>query len=166
MKDEKVHNITSSGYKVPNDYFDSVQESILNKLNQNGDIEDIKDTGYQVPDNYFETVEQSILEKVDSDNASVIQLSFRKRVYYIAGIAASLIIALSIYLNNEDQSILSEEMVETYFQNSDLNSYEIAELLTEAEFLEDDFDLLESEFNEDNLESYLLENADLESIIE
>lgn len=166
MKDEKIHNITSSGYKVPNDYFDSVQESILNKLNQNGDIEDIKDTGYQVPDNYFETVEQSILEKVDSDNTSVIQLSFRKRVYYIAGIAASLIIALSIYLNNEDQSILSEEMVETYFQNSDLNSYEIAELLTEAEFLEDDFDVLDSEFNEDNLESYLLENADLESIIE
>lgn len=166
MKDEKIHNITSSGYKAPKHYFDSVEESILNKLNQNGDIEDIKDTGYQVPDNYFETVEQSILEKVDSDNASVIQLSFRKRVYYIAGIAASLIIALSIYLNNEDQSILSEEMVETYFQNSDLNSYEIAELLTEAEFLEDDFDLLESEFNEDNLESYLLENADLESIIE
>ena len=72
---------------------------------------------------------------------------------------------LAIYINSTKDEI-SVEMVETYFQDSDLDSYELAELLLDAEILEEDFTVIETEFDEDNLESYLLENTDIESILQ
>ena len=62
--------------------------------------------------------------------------------------------------------MLSAEIVEAYFQDSDLDSYQLAQLLSDADLLEDDFTIAQTTYNEDNLETYLLENADLESFLE
>ena len=57
-------------------------------------------------------------------------------------------------------------MVENYFQDSDLDSYELAQLLSDAELLEDDFVITETEYNEENLEAYLLDNSDIEQLLQ
>ena len=57
-------------------------------------------------------------------------------------------------------------MVENYFEDTEISSYELAQLMSETDFLEDNFTIIESTFNEDNLETYLLENSDIESFIE
>ena len=41
-------------------------------------------------------------------------------------------------------------MVEVYFQDSDLDSYELADLLSNVELLEDDFIISETNYNDDN----------------
>ena len=57
-------------------------------------------------------------------------------------------------------------MVEVYLGDRDLSSYELAELLLDSDLLEDDFVITETSFEEDNLESYLLENSEINLIIE
>ena len=56
-------------------------------------------------------------------------------------------------------------MVENYLENSDLDSYELAQLLSETELLEDDFIIYQADYKEELLESYLMDE-DLESLIE
>ena len=129
----------------------------------------IEDSGFEVPKNYFNTVENNVLSKLNSEKEStVVSLFSRKRLYYISGIAASLLLLVAIFINNSNiTKELSVEMVQDYFIESDLDTYELAELLDDANILEDDFKLTEETiFNEDNLEDYLIENADIEAILE
>ena len=94
-----------------------------------------------------------------------ILLFSRKKVYYISGIAASLLLMLAVF-NGSATDEFSVEMVENYFAESSLDSYELAELLSDANILEYDFTITEINNTEKILEDYLLENADIEAIIE
>ncbi|WP_370391338.1 hypothetical protein [uncultured Winogradskyella sp.] len=166
MKPNKLKDIKTTGFKVPKDYFEDFDQGMLNKLNETKVLDEAKITGFSVPNDYFESVEKQIIENVEKDKAPVIKLAWRRKLYYVAGVAAALVIALSVFLNKNTASSISPEMVETYFQDCGLNSYELAELLNEADFLDDNFNVVEPDYNEDNLESYLLEHVDLETIIE
>jgi len=168
MKKNDLHTIKTSGFKTPDNFFESFDGKVLQQLDTKTIIKDIEDTGFNVPDNYFDTVETVILDKVVSkDKTKLITLSTKRAFYYISGIAASVLLLISIF-NWDDGTTnnnITIEMVETYFENSDLNSYELADLLSETEFLEDDFSIVETEYDEDNIEAYLLENSDLETIL-
>ena len=165
MKKNKLHNINSTGFKTPEHYFDTFEDRLFDRIEQEDIIQGIEETGFKVPDGYFGQLDESIIGKLNTEEPPVIKLSSRKTFYYVAGIAASLMLMLAIYINSTKDEI-SVEMVETYFQDSDLDSYELAELLLDAEILEEDFTVIETEFDEDNLESYLLENTDIESILQ
>ena len=165
MKNEKLHNIKSNGFKTPENYFDSIEDKFFERLKFEENIEGVNDSGFTAPEDYFDTLEDKILSKLE--DKPVVKLNSRKNFYYIAGIAASLLLLFAIFLNNNDTTQeLSAEMVETYFENSDLDSYELAELLVNADILEEDFTIVETEYKEENLESYLLENTDIETILQ
>ena len=165
MKKEKLHNIKSNGFKTPENYFDSIEDKFFERLKFEENIEGVNDSGFTAPEDYFDTLEDKILSKLE--DKPVVKLNSRKNFYYIAGIAASLLLLFAIFLNNNDTTQeLSAEMVETYFENSDLDSYELAELLVNADILEEDFTIVETEYKEENLESYLLENTDIETILQ
>lgn len=165
MKKEKLHNIKSSGFKAPGNYFDSIEDKFFERLKVEESIEGLNDSGFTAPEDYFDTLEDKILSKLE--DKPVVKLNSRKTLYYITGIAASLLLLFAIILNNDDNTQeLSAEMVETYFENSDLDSYELAELLVNADILEEDFTIVETEYKEENLESYLLENTDIETILQ
>ncbi|GGI57937.1 hypothetical protein [Winogradskyella haliclonae] len=167
MKKDKLHNINSTGFKAPKDYFESFDEKLMQRLEENISIKGITATGFNIPKDYFDTVESKILDKVNEENKTkVISLFSRKHMYYVSGIAASLLFLFAIFINNSNAEELSVEMVESYFADSDLDSYELAELLSDADVLEDNFTLIETEYNEENLEEYLLENADIEAFLE
>ena len=165
MKKEKLHNIKSNGYKTPENYFDAFVDKLFERLNIKESIEGVNDSGFTTPKDYFESLDDKILSKLE--DKPVVRLNTRKTLYYVAGIAASLLLLFAIFINNGGETqVLSAEMVETYFENSDLDSYELAELLVEADILEEDFTIVETEYKEENLESYLLENTDIETILQ
>lgn len=165
MKKEKLHNINSNGFKTPDNYFQSFEDKFFERLNEKETIEGINDSGFTIPEDYFESLDGKILNKIK--DKPVRKLNTRKVFYYVSGIAASLLLMVSIFMNSDGKTQeLSAEMVETYFKNSDLDSYELAELLVDADILEEDFTLIETEYKEENLESYLLENTDIETILQ
>ncbi|WP_299114491.1 hypothetical protein [uncultured Winogradskyella sp.] len=167
MKEDKLHNINSTGFKAPKDYFESFDQKLMQRLEEDTSIKGITATGFNVPKDYFDTVEAKIIDKVNEENKTkVISLFSRKNMYYVSGIAASLLLFFAIFINTNNTEELSIEMVENYFIDSDLDTYDLAELLTEADVLEEDFTLVETNYSEENLEEYLLENADIEAILE
>ncbi len=167
MKKDKLHNNKSSGFKTPNQYFESFEDKLFERLNQKESIKGIESTGYKVPKDFFDSIEDNIFDKLKTENKPVISLQSRKTFYYITGIAASLLLLFAIFINTEkSEESLSIEMVETYLENRDLNSYEIAQLLYDTDLLEDDFTIINTPYEEDNLESYLLDNSDIETILE
>jgi len=165
VKKDKLHKIKSTGFKTPEHYFGSFEDQLFERLEEQTPINGVNETGFEVPKDYFDNLEDTILGKLNVEDKPVVKLNERKTFYYVAGIAASLIILLAIFLNKTDETI-SVDMVETYFENSDLDSYELAQLFSESEVIEDDFTIAEIPFDEESLESYLLENADIESILE
>jgi len=166
MKKDKLHNVKSTGFKTPDNYFDSLEDKLFERISNQDFIEDIETTGYTVPNDYFKSIEDKVLNKLDTKNTPVVSLFTRKSFYYIAGIAASLLLLFAIFTNTNKTEELSLEIVESYLENRDLDSYEIAQLLSDTDLLEDDFTIIETPYNEDNLEYYLLENTDIETILE
>jgi len=167
MKKDKSHNIKPLGFKTPSQYFESFEYKLFKRLNKTESIEDIETTGYSVPNDYFNSVEGTILGKLNTEDKPVISLQSRKTFYYIAGIAASIVLLIAIFTNTEKtEDIISVEMVEAYLENRDLSSYEIAQLLSDTNLLEDDFTIINTPYEEGNLESYLLDNSDIETIFE
>lgn len=166
MKKNNLHNIKSAGFKTPDNYFESIEDKLFSQLTIEKSFKDIKEPGYTVPNNYFDTVEDNIFSKLKSDDRPVISLKSRKTFYYIAGIAASLLLLFAVFINNESSEYISAEVVETYLENRDLSSYELAELLSDNDLLDEDFTIIKTPYEEDNLESYLLEHSDIETILE
>ncbi len=167
MKKDKLHNIKTTGYKTPDNYFESFENRFFERLSEEKSVGDIKDSGYTVPKNYFDSVEGNVLNKIHTNETPVVKLKSRQSYYYIAGIAASLVLLIAIFFNNDTpEESLSIEMVETYIENRDLDSYELAQLLSDADLLEDDFTIANTPYQEENLENYLLDNADIETYLE
>lgn len=161
MNKNKLHNIKDSGFKTPKNYFDSLEDSIMNQIKLQGKIEG---TGFKAPDNYFESLDDKILGKV-TRKPKVISLFTRRNLFYASSIAAALVLMFSIYFNKNDLTFDDLEIasIESYLYDEDIDSYEIASLLTEEELITDNF--IESEISEDLIEDYLIENATIEDLI-
>ncbi|MEM1001516.1 MAG: hypothetical protein AAGH46_02580 [Bacteroidota bacterium] len=166
MKKENLNSIKKAGFKVPEGYFDDVSKSILDKINNEHKEVIPSSNGFKAPDNYFDEVESEIIAQTLSKNeAEVIPLYKRKFIYYLSGVAAAILILFSLMPLNNPNNELTIEMVETYFEESELDSYELAELLLESDLLELEDLNIEPKFDDLEIEAYLLENADLEQII-
>jgi hypothetical protein len=165
VKKDKLDNIKFTGFKTPDQYFEKFDDNLLEKLSEYKSIRGVAKTGYKIPENYFDTFEDNVFERLTEKEIPIVKLNTRKKLYYMSGIAAALLLLFAVFFNQGEQEI-SAEMVQTYFQDSDLDSYELAELLVKADILEEDFTLVETDYSEDNLESYLLENVDIESILQ
>ncbi len=163
MKLDNTHN-TSHGFKTPDQYFERFDERLVNALSKAPLDKDIP-SGFETPKGYFDTIDDTIIDQTKS-KSKIIPFRPNPKLYYIVGVAASLILLLAIFINTEKTSEISAEMVEIYFQESDLNSYELAELLSEADMLEEDFLIIETDYSEDSLESYLLDNSDIEQLLQ
>ena len=95
MNKNKLHNIKDSGFKTPKNYFDGLEDSIMNQIKLKGKIES---TGFKAPDNYFESLDDKILGKV-AHKPKVISLFTRRNLFYASSIAAALVLMFSIFIN-------------------------------------------------------------------
>jgi len=166
MKNKKIHNIKSHGFKVPKDYFDAFEEKLLNKI-KNEDVAFHKTpTGFKVPTDYFDTVEDNILKKLSEENRTkVIPLFSKKTIIYASSIAAAVLLLfnLSVFEKTPSFDNLETETVENYILDQDISSYEIASLFTDTEL--DDNNFVDHNFDAENIEEYLLDNADIEALL-
>ena len=162
MKNKKIHNIDSSGYKTPDDYFASLDEKIFNKLNNVNHLNSIKDSGFKVPDNYFESFNEKL---INTNEPKVIALFNKRNLVYISSIAAAILLLfnLSLFENKPTFNNLDIETVENYIEDENISSLEIASLLTD-EHIEEHI-VVDYSVNDVNIEEYLLNNADLEDLM-
>lgn len=161
MNKNKLHNIKNPGFKTPKDYFEGLEDSVMDQIKLQDKITDI---GFKVPDNYFDSFEDKVLDRI-TKKPKVISLFTKRNLFYASSIAAALVLMFSIFINKNDLSFDDLEItsIENYIYEQDIDTYDMASLLTEEELITDNF--IESELTEDLLKDYLLENATLEDLI-
>lgn len=167
MKKSHLHTIKETGFKTPDAYFDNFDERLLKKLDSQMRMASISDAGFKVPDNYFESFDDKIQMRLKNNHTQKVRtlLSWQNAAY-VSGIAASLVLMLSLFMkSNNSLSINQVETasIEDYLNNENLNIYEIASLLNEDDLVLDDF--VTNTLSEESLENYLLNNTSIEDLI-
>ena len=168
MTKKKLTHIKSTGFKVPIDYFNEVSESISSQLSvQVSESTTLpKVDGFKAPKGYFNSLEDRVISQLYEPNQTKIRkLTTPQILYFISGIAAALLLWFAVFSPSTETDELTVEMVESYLEHNDLDSYELAELLIESELIELDDLTLEPEYDDQDIETYLLNHADLEQII-
>jgi hypothetical protein len=165
MNYKNLNNIKSHGFKIPEGYFESFDEKILGELNKVTSLETME-SGFKTPKNYFNTVEDIIINEVsEQKDVKVISIFNKKNMIYVTSIAAAVLLLfnLSIFDKNPSFDNLDSETVENYFLNENISSYEIASVLSDDELV----DVISINYNveEENLEAYLMEHADIETLM-
>lgn len=160
MKDNTLHNIKKTGFKVPKDYFEGLEDSIIHQAKLS---EKIEKTGFKTPQGYFEGLEDSILSKTQK-TPKVIPLFSKQNFIYAASIAAVLVIMFNVFWNTSNTTTnLEVTDIEQYLLQQDVSDYELATLLTEDDLASDNF--VDLDISDESLENYLLEHATLEDLI-
>ena len=166
MKKENIHNIKSSGFKTPDNYFESIDDQILERLNDIEMISAPETSSFVVPKNYFDSVETTILQKIESKpETPVIALKSRRTFYYVAGIAASFVLLVSLFFNTDDKiniNTIDTASIENYLFQEDYSNDDLATLFITDNISEADF--IDITISDDTLNEYL-ENADTEDFI-
>ncbi len=167
MKNNKLHNIKSTGFKTPDNYFESLEDAIYSKLAEDTLSSKINSNGFEVPEDYFETFDDKVLSAVnENDSTKVIPPFSWKKISYISGIAASLVLIFNILFTDTDELTfddLETASIENYLLNEDLNAYEIAPYLGASELDSNDF--VDTNIKSSDIEDYLIQNSDVEQLI-
>jgi hypothetical protein len=166
MKNKNLHNINKTGFKSPKNYFESFEDTLMNKINNNQSLNDINETGFELPNNYFENFEGKLHKRISKENEpKAVRLFTRRNLVYLSGVAAAILILfnLSIFDKEITWDSLDAQTVENYIIGEDFDSYELASLLPDDQLLESNF--ISNTISDDTLENYLIDNLDLEDII-
>lgn len=167
MKKSKLHTIQETGFKVPDAYFDSFDERISKKLTAQKDMASIEDPGYKVPENYFENFDANLQARLKTmEQTKVRTLLSPQNITYITGVAATLLLMLTVFLNSDDSVSINQvetASIENYLNEENLNVYDIASFLNTDDMVLDDF--VTNTFTDESLENYLLNNTSIEDLI-
>ena len=159
MSKENKH---THGFRVPPDYFNKLEEEIgLRMLEE----EVPSKSGFKIPEGYFDGMEDRLVEKIQkeksNESSKIVPIWLGRSISYAATIAACLIAGWLLFAPSEithyNELPLSE--VDDYIQNGelDIEIYDVSQLLSESDWEKFPGIL---EFEEINLESYLLEQLD------
>lgn len=163
MSQEKLHNINNSGFKVPKNYFDTLEDRLFTqaKLKASSDS-----SGFTMPENYLNTLEDNILSQVsEKETAKIIPLFSRKNLLYASSIAAAITLLFTLSIQNTKPMLdgVDNETVESYLLNEDIDLYEIASTLTAEDLAKENFK--EVKIDETTFEDYILSDVDLEGMM-
>lgn len=156
------------GFKVPENYFEELEEKLMQGFAEENSIElpSVK-SGFKVPEGYFEKLEDQILEKQKS-TGKVISIFRKEYLYYAAAVAAIFILVWIAPFNKtatEDPlgwddvevSAMEDYIVESYDLDY-MDSAEFSSLFLDDEKLVDDSDFENVDSNV--VIDYLEENVD------
>lgn len=161
-----LKHIKDQGFKVPKDYFETLEDQIMSNIALDTQISKAEIPGFETPKDYFNTLEDNIFNKLETPQETKIIPLFKKRnILYFSSIAAVLLIMLAIFVNTDSEE-LDYDLVENYIINEDVDVYELATLLTDEELNNIQMEIRNSTYIEDDMESYLLDNVNLEDLIE
>jgi len=166
MKNKNSHNIKSSGFKAPDGYLESFDELLLKKLKKTSLLDGFENSGFKVPDQYFETFDEKLSKVISTkEEAKVISFLSWKKMAYVSGVAASILLMITLFNNNNkipsfdnlETALIDEYIVEEDFTNEDI-----------ATLLSDDLTMnnfMDSHLINDNLEEYILDNSSAEDYL-
>ncbi|MBU2950074.1 hypothetical protein KO493_05115 [Tamlana agarivorans] len=167
MKTNKLHNIHSTGFKIPDGYFDALEDRIFNKLKNDSPLNAVEETGFKAPKDYFDSINESIIEHIKNEEKTtkIIPLFNKKTILFASSIAAAVLLLfnLSVFESKPTFNSLDAQTVENYIISEDMSTSELAFLFTDVELDETIFS--ETIFDDENIEDYLLNNTDIETLI-
>ena len=147
-----------NGFSIPKDYLESIEQQFSIKKIDN---QFNKENSFKVPENYFDNLEETILSNVVSEKKRGNLISLQKRIYKIipAGIAASIILFISIfYFNTNSAKVsfdsLAKNDIETWI--IDNSTFFTSEEI--ATFIIDDNEINIDDFSYANLENEAIED--------
>jgi len=160
---EKKHN---TGLNVPDGYFDNFEDRMMLKVMEESLP---KSNGFKVPKGYFEQF--NVAPEFTSEptpQPAVISIFRKKTLLYVSGVAASLLLIISL-INTKDDNLsmdsLSADTVEAYINDgvADIDAYDVMALLSEEEL--ESISIPSEIISEENLEAYLIDNLDETSFL-
>ena len=166
MKNKKLNSIQSAGFKIPEDYLETFDDLLLNKLKNTNPIQKTKNSGFKVPEQYFESFDDRLAKALDSEKeVKVIPLLSWKKLAYISGLAASIILMVGLFNNynsTPDFGDLETVIIENYIVDEDFSNEDIGSLLSDDLTLNN---FMDSHLIDSNLEDYILNNASVEDYL-
>ena len=157
MKKENLNNIKQSGFKTPDNYFNTIEDQIMSQIS----LEEIgKDSGFKTPDNYFDTIEDNILSK--TKETKIFKLFNKKTIVTVASIAAMFVLFFNLnpFKTQVTFDNLDTETVEAYILNEvELN--DISNLIETDQLSQTDF----IDYNGISIDNYL-DDIDLEDFLD
>ena len=155
MKKENLNTIKQSGFKIPNAYFDTIEDQIMSQISIKNSCEN---SGFKIPENYFETIEDKIISK--TQQPKVIKLINKKTIITIASIAAMVVLFFNLFNTPITFDSLDTETVETYIIDeidlNDLNSLIDTEQLSQTDFIN---------YNATSIDNYL-DEIEIEDLLD
>lgn len=111
MKDNNLHNIKKTGFKTPDNYFESVEDNILNKLEEGLSVS-VKQSGFEVPDSYFKSIEDNVFNRLDNTSESdVISSGFIVPDGYFETVEEKITVNISEKKNTKVVSLFSKRNI-------------------------------------------------------
>lgn len=169
MEKENIHNIKSTGFTPPDNYFQDLEASLSNKIETLELSESIKNVGFKMPEGYLDMAEYTILNTISNKKETkVISLFSKRNIRFLSSsIAATIVLFISIFLFNREEPLptfvtLENEAIEDYIL-TEVTTYDMANLLNKDQLNEAIY--IDSSLNEENIEDYLLNNLDIEDLI-
>ena len=166
MKNKNLHNIKSSGFKAPNGYLESFDEFLLKKLKETSPLDGLENSGFKVPDQYFETIDEKLSKVISTkEKAKVISFLSWKKMAYVSGVAASILLMITLFNNNNkipSFDNLETVLIDEYIVEEDFTNEDIATLLSDDLTMNN---FMDSHLIDDNLEEYILDNASIEDYL-
>ena len=147
MNNKNLHNVKKSGFKVPQNYFKELEDSILAEAKLKGLV---SDSGFKTPKGYLDNFNVTVKKET-----KVISIFSKKNMLFVSSVAAALVLFFS--LNIFDNSPLSyNDLDTTTVDNYILDETEIGDLTT----LFQDNELSEGQFidytiSDETLNNYL-----------
>ena len=163
MSKKQKHNINKTGFKVPKDYFNELEDSLVDSIRLKALA---NKPGFKVYDNYFESFEDRTVKKaLELSSPTVISIINKSNLIYASSIAAALLLLLilTVFNKNPHWDHLDIETVENYIIEENIDAYVIAELLIDEDLKEEDF--IDYDLKTESIKNYLLENTDIEDLI-
>lgn len=119
-------------------------------------------SGFKVPDDYFDQLSENIFQRIQEDDKPVISI-FRKYYQAVIGIAAVIIVGLLITFNTSNSQEINQTELENYFAyHSNMNQYDLADILNE-----DDIDNIDIDYNleSDEVADYLDSHSNVQLLM-
>jgi len=151
-----------NGFKTPEDYFNSFTDNLMIKLSEELTIEKKVD-GFTIPKAYFDSLYQNIHNKIHTPESKVIKLNALKKYYYVAAVAAVVLIFIGISLTNKTEITFDDiaiSDIENYFDDNelDMSTYELAQMLPIDEL--EIKDIIDTQLNDENIIDYIDNSID------
>ena len=160
MKQNKLHNVKETGFKTPDNYFESLEDQILSQVK----LSEVDHSGFKMPDGYLDSIESNVMNSLSHKGTTkVISLFSKRNIIYLSGIAATILLLLNLSIFEKDSWDIEAQTVENYIIGEAISSYEIALLLEDEDLIEENF--VTHNFSDENIENYVLDNIDIEELI-